>query len=128
MPPQVVEDDWNGHRLGVQSQFAITGVVGGPPVLPSDVTVVADRVTLKWLFTRMAGDGAVMSPPVFLCHPHGIGVSQHSFDFALLLLRSALLHWDLDTRLEALFAHRIAQQYSSSCSPHGAAFSWCCAS
>ena len=40
-----------------------------------------------------------------------------------MLLRSALLHWDLDSRLEALFAHRIAQQNSSSCRPHGAAFS-----
>ena len=34
----------------------------------------------------MTGGGAVMSPPVLSCHPHGFGVSQHSFDFALLLL------------------------------------------
>ena len=30
MPPQPVEDNWNGCRLGVQPQFEITGVVGGP--------------------------------------------------------------------------------------------------
>ena len=86
IPPQVVEDNWNGQRLGVQPQFEITGIVGGPPVLPSDVTVVADRVAHKWLFTHMAGGGAVMPPSVLSCHPHCIGVSQHSFDFVLLLL------------------------------------------
>ena len=81
-----MEDNWNGRRLGVQPQFEITGVLCGPTVLPSDVTVVADRVTLKWLFTYMVGWGAVMSPPVLSCHPHCIGVSQYSFDFVLLLL------------------------------------------
>ena len=55
-------------------------------VFPGDVTVVTDRVTLEWFFTHMTGGSAVMRPPVLSCHPHGFGVSQHSFGFALLFL------------------------------------------
>ena len=45
--------------------------MSGTSVFSGDVTVVTDRVTLKCFFTHKTGGGAVMSPPVLSCHPHG---------------------------------------------------------
>ena len=59
--------------------------MSGTSVFSDGVTVVTDRVTLKWYFIHMSGGGSVMISPVLSCHPHAFGVSQHSFDFALLL-------------------------------------------
>ena len=83
---QIVEDNRYGCGLKAQAQFQVARFMSGTSAFTGDVTVVTDRVTLKWFFTYMSGDGAVMSPPVLSCHSHGFWVSQHSFDFALLFL------------------------------------------
>ena len=80
-----MEDNRYSCGLRAQAQFQVARVMSSTSVFSDDVTVVTDRVTLKWFLTHMTGGGAVMSPPVLSCHPHGFGVSQHSFDFSLLL-------------------------------------------
>ena len=44
--PQVVEDDRDLGGFRVQAQLEVAGVVGCAPVLPCDVAVVADGVTI----------------------------------------------------------------------------------
>ena len=85
--PQIVEDNRYGCGLRAQAQFQVARVMSVTSVFSGDVTVGTDRVTISdFYFTHITGGGAVMSPLVLSCHPHGFGVSQHSFDFALLLL------------------------------------------
>ena len=84
--PQIVEDNMYGCGLWAKTQFQVARVMSGTSVFSGIVAVVTHRITLKWFFTHMTSGGAVMSPPVLSCHPHGFGGSQHSFDFALLLL------------------------------------------
>ena len=81
-----MEDHWDRGGFRVQAQLEVASVVGGLLVLPRDVAVIADGVPGQRLLTGVAGGGTVIGPPVLSCHVHCLGVSQHSFDFALLLL------------------------------------------
>ena len=79
--------------------------MGCAPAFSCDMTVVQDRVTLKRLFTDIAGRDSVVGLPVLSWHTHGLWVSQHSLDFALFFLhrlkemfcciRAAVFDWQL---------------------------------
>ena len=56
--PQIVEDNRYGCGLRAQAQFQVARVMSGISVFSGDVTVVTDRVILKWFFTHITGGGS----------------------------------------------------------------------
>ena len=80
-----MEDNRDRGGFRVQAQLEVSSVVR---VLPRDVAVITDGVPGQRLLTDVAGGGTVIDPPDLSCHVHCLRVSQHSFDFTLLLLES----------------------------------------
>lgn len=69
-----------------QPQLKFIDFVGSISVLPCDVAMVADKISIKWLLTHMAASDCFVSPPVVLGHPYAPGVGQHHVDFAYFFL------------------------------------------
>ena len=61
--PQVVEDHRYGCSLRTQSQLEVARVVGGIPVLASNMAVVSQRIAIQSLVADVAvcGIGVVVS-------------------------------------------------------------------
>jgi hypothetical protein len=79
LPPQIVEDDGNGCRLGIQPQCKVAGVVDSSSVLPCDMAVVVYGVQLSRNYQmQLPVSGCIMGLPlpVFGDHSHGFGVGQ----------------------------------------------------